>query len=101
MINNALKEIKKKAPDAKVPTELPKEKVYCSMSIYKVLLLNNGEELQKQSLFAGVKKWNLDSCCEHFGISIEERIKHGALIDSKLCALLLLVILGQLRIEII
>jgi len=31
------------------------------------------------------------------GISIEERIKHGALIDSKLCALLLIVI-GLLNI---
>eukprot|EP00826_Nyctotherus_ovalis_P017561 TRINITY_DN15178_c0_g1_i1.p1 TRINITY_DN15178_c0_g1~~TRINITY_DN15178_c0_g1_i1.p1 ORF type:complete len:116 (-),score=0.64 TRINITY_DN15178_c0_g1_i1:452-799(-) len=39
MINNALKKIKERNEDAKLPIELPEDKVYCSMVAYKVLVI--------------------------------------------------------------
>ena len=85
MINKALQTIRKKNPNAKVPTELTKDKIFCTMRAYKVK--RDTEIFQK--IYKGAPKWSLDACCESMGISNEERIKHGALIDSKLCGELL------------
>lgn len=75
MINNTIHRLKLGNP--------LKNKSYCTMKIYRVLLYKS---------FFPKEKSSLDEACIKFNIDLNPRSKgHGALIDSKLTAQLLIV----------